>query len=100
MLPPICRRPPAHGVDPGIESRASRPSVSRARVAERRERVAFAVPSGMKNGDVIVEVEGRRTDMKHSQYLAYIAQKKQAGDKLSVKVLRAGQEIAAAVQLP
>lgn len=47
---------------------------------------------GFQKDDVIVEVDGRRTGMSTSDFIAYTVQKKQPKEKIALTVLRAGQE--------
>ncbi len=49
---------------------------------------------GLQKDDVIVEIDGKRSGMNLSDFLAYTAQKKAPGDKILVKALRGGKEVA------
>jgi serine protease Do len=49
--------------------------------------------SGINKQDVIVEVDGQRSRLTESEFLAYVARSKGPGDELSVAVLRAGREL-------
>jgi serine protease Do len=49
--------------------------------------------SGLLKGDVIVEVDGQKTSMNESEFLAYLVQKKKPGDSVSLGILRAGKTI-------
>jgi hypothetical protein len=48
---------------------------------------------GLLKGDVIVEVDGRRSGLTLNEFLAYVGQKKMPGDKIDVAVLRGGKPI-------
>ncbi len=54
---------------------------------------------GFQKDDVIVEVEGRRSGLTVSDFVAYANQKKQPGDKIPVTVLRAGKEVKLQVEV-
>jgi len=76
---------------------------------DERQKLGLALPAiaiktkwggrGFEQGDVIVEVEGRRAGLSCSDVLAYVAQKKMPGDKLSVSVLRGGKEVKLGIDL-
>lgn len=55
-------------------------------------RVMWANRGFLKN-DVIVEVDGQRSGMTASDFLAFSVQKKKPKDKIALTVLRAGQEL-------
>lgn len=48
---------------------------------------------GFQKDDVIVEIDGRRSGMTCSEFLAYASQKKAPGEKIAVAVLRGGREL-------
>jgi serine protease Do len=46
--------------------------------------------AGLKEGDIIVQVDEQKTLSNHSEILAYLVQKKRSGDHLNLVVLREG----------
>ncbi len=58
-------------------------------------RVSYVGPGarGLQRDDVVVEVDGQRSGITNfSLFLAHVAQKRMPGDKISLTVLRGGQE--------
>ena len=53
---------------------------------------------GFQKDDVIVEVEGKRSGMTASDFIALSVQEKKPGDKIALKVLRAGRELSTQVE--
>jgi len=55
---------------------------------------------GLKKGDVITEVDGRTSSMTETELLAYLAQQKKPGEKLSLTYLRGGESRQVELDLP
>ncbi len=49
--------------------------------------------AGFQKGDVIVSVAGQSRRMSEGQFIGYLVQNKQLGDKVPLTVLRAGQRV-------
>ncbi|MBI2925678.1 MAG: PDZ domain-containing protein [Verrucomicrobia bacterium] len=49
--------------------------------------------AGFQKGDVIVSVDGQSRRMSEGQFIGYLVQTKQLGDKVPLTVLRAGQRV-------
>jgi hypothetical protein len=55
---------------------------------------------GLRKGDVIVEVDGKKTAMSESELLRYLLQEKKPGDKVELSYLRDGKTRAVELALP
>jgi hypothetical protein len=54
----------------------------------------------LRDGDILVELDGQSKRLSESEILAYLVQKKKSGDKLSMTVLRGGQRIPVELPVP
>ncbi len=55
---------------------------------------------GLKPGDVLIELDGRRTALSKNEFFAYLAQRKKPGQKLDLVYLRGGKAAKAQLSLP
>ncbi|MBI4600979.1 MAG: PDZ domain-containing protein [Planctomycetes bacterium] len=65
-----------------------------------KRRNRWAAQAGLRKGDVIVDVDGRRASMTESQLLAYIVQRKSPGQRLDLTYLRGGERRTVKLDLP
>jgi S1-C subfamily serine protease len=63
-------------------------------VAFRQDRVlADLRPSGLKEGDVVIGVDGQALEMTLRQFLAHVRTSYVSGDKVTLNVLREGKRL-------
>jgi hypothetical protein len=58
---------------------------------QNKERNPSPRQAGLQKGDVLVEIDGRKSAMSESEFLAWLVEKKKPGDRFEVAYLRAGQ---------
>lgn len=67
---------------------------------QEREANLNAVKAGVRVGDVIVEVDGRKGRLSADEWLAYLLQGKKPGETLELAILRGGARVSIPVPLP
>ncbi len=65
-----------------------------------RDRNVSPKKVGLRKGDVIVEVDGRKDPMTESEFLAYLVQKKKPADQADLTYVRGGQTAKVAIDVP
>jgi serine protease Do len=65
-----------------------------------KERNTSAKKIGLLKGDVLVEIDGQKKAMTESEFLAYLLQKKNKGEKVALVYLRNGKTENATLDLP
>ena len=65
-----------------------------------KERNQSAKKIGLQKGDVIVEVDGMKSAMTESEFLAYLIQKKKAGMKADLTYVRGGKPAKVVLDVP